>query len=250
MPPECDVSIRPGWFWHAAEDSRVKTPRQLLGLYYRSAGRGGSLLLNVPPDRRGLLHENDVASLRGFGKLMRDTFRENLAASAKVKASTVRGNLSAFGPERLLDSDRYTYWSTDDSVKTAEVEITLPAEATFNVIRLRENIELDRWTGVAWDTFARGTSIGAFRFIRTREGASSDHPVGGVSALSEIGLFLEAAVPYTRGSRSPIYERCCSKSPPPASSSPPPLPRNRKHRAPSLDGPAWRAAPSIQPIWS
>ena len=207
LPPECDVSIRPGWFWHAAEDARVKTPRQLLDLYYRSAGRGGSLLLNVPPDRRGLLHENDVASLRGFGKLLRETFRENLAATAKINASNVRGNQSAFGPRKLLDGDRTTYWSTDDSVKTAEVEITLPAEATFNVVRLREYIqpgqrveafELDRWAGVAWDTFARGTSIGACRLIRTQEDVTTarvrlritQSPV--CPALSDFGLFLEA----------------------------------------------------------
>ena len=89
MPPECDVSIRPGWFWHEKENDKVKTPRQLMDLYYRSVGRGGSLLLNVPPDRRGLLHENDVASLRDFGAMVRGTFRENLAAKAKVKASNV-----------------------------------------------------------------------------------------------------------------------------------------------------------------
>ena len=71
MPPECDVSIRPGWFWHPAENDRVKTPAQLMDLYFKSVGRGGSLLLNVPPDRRGRLHENDAGSLAEFGKLRR-----------------------------------------------------------------------------------------------------------------------------------------------------------------------------------
>jgi alpha-L-fucosidase len=204
MPPECDVSIRPGWFWHEKENDKVKTPRQLMDLYYRSVGRGGSLLLNVPPDRRGLLHENDVASLRDFGAIVRGTFRENLAAKAKTRASHVRGG---FGPQNLLDGDRNTYWATNDSVKTAEVEFTLPGETRFNVVRLRENIqlgqrvdafELDRWAGGKWDTFARATSIGACRLIRTAEDITTNRvrlriTQAAVSpALSDFGLFIEA----------------------------------------------------------
>jgi len=132
MPAECDVSIRPGWLWHEKENARVKTPRQLLDLHYRSVGRGANLLLNVPPDRRGLLHENDVASLKGFGELVRKTFATNLG----------RNNV------------------------------------TFNVVRVREDIrmgqrvdafELDYRTGGEWKTFAKATSIGACRIIRTKE---------------------------------------------------------------------------------
>ena len=204
MPPECDVSIRPGWFWHEKENDKVKTPRQLMDLYYRSVGRGGSLLLNVPPDRRGLLHENDVASLRDFGELVRGTFHENLAANAKIKASNAR---SGFGPQNLLDGDRYTYWSTNDSVKTADVELTLPAEMRFNVVRLRENIqlgqrieafELDRWVQGRWDTFARATSIGACRLIRTPDDVTTNRvrlritQAAACPALSDLGLFIEA----------------------------------------------------------
>src|SRR5208282_2530358 len=118
--------------WHESENAKVKTPRQLMDLYYRSAGRGGSLLLNVPPDRRGLLHENDVACLRDLGALVRRTFETNLVAKAKIKASNAR---KGFGAENLLHKDRY--WATDDAVRTAEVEFTLPAETTFNVVRLR-----------------------------------------------------------------------------------------------------------------
>ena len=132
MPAECDVSIRPGWLWHEKENARVKTPRQLLDLHYRSVGRGANLLLNVPPDRRGLLHENDIASLKGFGELVRKTFATNLG----------RNNV------------------------------------TFNVVRVREDIrmgqrvdafELDYRTGGEWKTFAKATSIGACRIIRTKE---------------------------------------------------------------------------------
>ncbi|MBC8065857.1 MAG: alpha-L-fucosidase, partial [Chlorobia bacterium] len=74
VPAECDVSIRPGWFYHANQDDKVKTPEQLMDLWEKSVGRNGALLLNVPPDRRGLIHENDVKSLLEFKKLREETY--------------------------------------------------------------------------------------------------------------------------------------------------------------------------------
>src|SRR4029079_5969839 len=79
---ECEVSLRRGWLWHEKENARVKTPAQLIELYYQSVGRGANLLLNVPPNRDGLLSAEDVASLRGFGEWRRKTFGK-AAASAK-----------------------------------------------------------------------------------------------------------------------------------------------------------------------
>ena len=209
MPAECDVSIRPGWFWHPAEDARVKTPAELMDLYYKSTGRGASFLLNVPPDRRGLLHENDVASLRHFGDLLRATFSENLAAGGAAHTTTVRGNDPSFGPLNLLDGDRYTYWSTDDSVAMPEVSIELPRPVTFNVVRLRENIRLgqrveafavDRWEEGAWKKIAEGTSIGSCRLIRFAEAVTTTRvrlritrcPV--CPAISELGLYRQPAI--------------------------------------------------------
>src|SRR4051794_28699761 len=63
VPAECDVSIRPGWFYHAAEDAKVRTPQNLIDIYYASVGRGASMLLNLPPDRRGQINENDERAL-------------------------------------------------------------------------------------------------------------------------------------------------------------------------------------------
>jgi alpha-L-fucosidase len=175
MPPECDVSIRPGWFWHARENDKVKSGQQILDLYFKSVGRGGSLLLNVPPDRRGLLHENDVASLREFGKLRARLFSSNLAAGARVSASNTRGG---FVPENVLDGDRDTYWSTDDHVTTPSLTLDLARRVSFSVIRLRENIRLgqrvesfavDSWHNSDWHTVAQGTSIGNCRLIRLDE---------------------------------------------------------------------------------
>jgi alpha-L-fucosidase len=91
IPAEVDVSIRPGWFYHEKEDAQVKSPEKLLDIYLTSVGRGSTLLLNVPPDRRGMIHENDVVALLQWRRLLSEAFKTNLAASAKTKANTWRG---------------------------------------------------------------------------------------------------------------------------------------------------------------
>jgi alpha-L-fucosidase len=201
MPAECDVSIRPGWFWHASENSKVKTAEELFELYWKSVGRGASFLLNVPPDRRGRIHESDAASLRSFGKHMEATFGSNLAAGSKVVAS-VRG--PAYQPSNLLDGNRSTSWASADSVTTPEVTFELPRPATFDTVRVRENIRLgqrvesfavDVWSNGNWSQLGQGTSIGSCRILRSEKPVSTTRvrlrmtrsPV--CPALSEFGLF-------------------------------------------------------------
>jgi alpha-L-fucosidase len=82
IPAECDVSIRPGWFYHAKEDDDVKKPKKLFELYLQSVGRGANLLLNVPPDRRGRIHENDSIALMAFKKIRDENFAINLLKNA------------------------------------------------------------------------------------------------------------------------------------------------------------------------
>ena len=207
MPAECDVSIRPGWFWHAAENSQVKSPRQLLDLYYRSVGRGGSFLLNVPPDRRGLIHEADAASLREFGKLRGETFRVNLAEHAKVTASNVRGNRQEWNAHRLVDGDRQTFWATDDEVTQAQVQVDFPRPVRFNLVRLVEYIALgqrvdtfavDVWRDGDWRSFGTGTSIGMGRTLRSSDSVTTGRlrlritQASACPAVSELGVFAEA----------------------------------------------------------
>ncbi len=207
MPAECDVSIRPGWFWHAVEDDKVKTPRQLLDLYYASVGRGASFLLNVPPDRRGRIHENDEGSLRAFGRLLRGTLAKNLVAGAKARASAVRGNDPAYAAGNLIDGNAATYWSTDDSVTRADVTFDLPRPATFQFARLREHIALGQrvgafaievWSGSEWTSFGRGTSIGMGRILRAERPVTASRvrlrieEAAACPALSEFALFAEA----------------------------------------------------------
>ncbi len=204
LPAECDVSIRPGWFWHPAENDKVKTPAQLMELYLKSVGRGASFLLNVPPDRRGLLHERDVACLRIFGAQVRRIFGRNLAESGKVTASNMRGSAIEFRPENLLDGNPDTYWATDDGVATAQVVVELPRPARFEFVRVREAIRLgQRVEGIAVDAFEHGewrtvgeaASIGACRIWRTSGPIETDRvrlrvtqsPV--CPALADFGLF-------------------------------------------------------------
>ena len=181
LPAECDVSIRPGWFWHEKENGRVKTLAQLTELYYKSVGRGANLLLNVPPNRDGLLQKEDVASLKAFGDYRRATFTKNLAARAKVSASNVRNNTRANAAANLVDGRAGTYWATDDSALTPEVTIDLGRPVTVNVIRIAEAIELgqridaftvEQWNAGSWEpVWRRPTSIGPRRLIRL------EHPV-------------------------------------------------------------------------
>lgn len=207
IPAECDVSIRPGWFYHAKEDGRVKTPAQLVDLYYKSVGRGACLNLNIPPDRRGQVNENDVRSLREFRGLLDATFANNLARGARLAASNMRGGAKQFAPQNLLDGKHDTYWATDDAVTTPELVLEFTKPATFNVVSLREYLPLgqrieafalDEWKDGQWVEFAKGTSIGNHRLVR---GASvttekvrlriTQAPV--CPALAEFGLFAEPA---------------------------------------------------------
>jgi alpha-L-fucosidase len=218
IPAECDVSIRPGWFYHAKEDARVKSPAQLLDIYYKSVGRGACLNLNIPPDRRGHIHENDVGSLREFHRVLQATFAHNLAAQAHFKASNVRGQAKQFAPENLLRLHNGNYWATDDSVTTPQLVLEFTRPVTFNVVDLREYLPLgqriegfalDQWQDEKWVEFAHGTSIGNRRLLRFNYVTSdkvrlriTQAPV--CPALSEFGLFAE---PVTTANKITITTR-------------------------------------------
>jgi alpha-L-fucosidase len=205
LPAECDVSIRPGWFYHEKEDARVKTPAQLLDIYYKSVGRGANLNLNLPPDRRGRINDHDIASLKEFRRILDATFAHDLAQGAKLTPSNIRGNDPQFAPEHLLDNNRDTYWSTDDAVTTPELTVDLGKPTTFNVISLREFLPLgqrieafalDQWKDGKWQEFAHATSIGNRRLIRTQPVTTdklrlriTQAPV--CPALSEFAVYAE-----------------------------------------------------------
>lgn len=175
IPAECDVSIRPGWFYHANEDGRVKTPQQLLDIYFAAVGRGASLLLNLAPDRRGRVPDTDLASLTEFRHQLDRIFRTDLARKAKATASHVRGDSRAFAARQVNDRSAKTYWSTDDGVTRADLTLEWKQPVTFDVIRLREHLPLgqrvdafalDLWRDGAWSELTNATSIGSCRLLR------------------------------------------------------------------------------------
>lgn len=182
IPAEVDVSIRPGWFYHAKEDSLVKTPERLFGIYLTSVGRGSTLLLNIPPDRRGLFHENDVKALQGFRALLKKEFSINLAKNAKVSASSFRGRAKIFTPANITDGNKNTYWATDDNQKAGSFEINLAKTSMVKYILLQEYIKLgqrvksftvDIWKDNAWQKVADGTTIGYKRILKIEPVATS-----------------------------------------------------------------------------
>jgi len=169
-PGETDVSIRPGWFWHADQDARVRTPQNLLGLYFTSVGRNSKLLLNVPPTAQGLFHDNDVRALRGFAQLRTTMLARDLAAGAAASASS-NGAAAA----RVTDGDRDSFWMPAAGTRDGWLELALPADAAFDVIRLEEaivhgqhvsNYRIDAWRDGCWQPLAWGTTIGHCKLDR------------------------------------------------------------------------------------
>ncbi|MPY58787.1 alpha-L-fucosidase [Streptomyces spongiae] len=150
-PAEVDVSIRPGWFHHASQDAAVKSLPRLMDLYRHSVGRNAVLLLNVPPDRRGLFADPDVERLTEFGRVLREVYGDDFAAGARTGEDT---------PGSVL--------------------VELPEPRTFNVVGLSEDIRdgqlvesfaVDAWLSGAWERVATGTTVGHKRLV------SLPHPV-------------------------------------------------------------------------
>jgi alpha-L-fucosidase len=174
-PPEVDVSIRPGWFYHPAEDARVKSVDRLVEIYEQSVGRGANLLLNIPPDRRGLIPDIDADRLREFGAIIASTYKDDLARRARATVSQTRGG--GFEAWRLNDGDNTTYWATADGVTSASIVLTWPQPVTFSRLVLQEAIALgqrvEHWTAEAfvedrWAPIGEGTTIGRKRIARVQ----------------------------------------------------------------------------------
>jgi alpha-L-fucosidase len=171
-PAETDVSIRPGWFYHESQDDRVKSPGTLTDIYYGSVGRNSVLLLNIPPDKRGRINDHDIKALKGLRKTLDQTFATNLTIAAHVTATSERSDHPAAA---ILDKDSQNYWTTEEGVDSAALEVRLARTLTFNRALLQENISvgqrieafrLEAWAGKLWREFARGTTVGYKRLIK------------------------------------------------------------------------------------
>lgn len=173
VPAEVDVSIRPGWFYHKEEDNKVKSAEKLFEIYLTSVGRGSNLLLNIPPDRRGLIHENDVKSLLDWRKMLEAKFKKNLALGAKVDVSSnFNKNLKS---QNIIDGNTKTFWASSKKDKNATIELDLKKVQTINFIEIQEFIALGQrvqsftievWKDENWMEIASETTIGYKRIVK------------------------------------------------------------------------------------
>jgi alpha-L-fucosidase len=200
-PAECDVSIRPGWFYHPEEDSQVRTVENLLELYGHSVGRNGTLLLNIPPTPEGLFAEADVEAVVGFRKRLREIFSQNLASEAAVSANSEAPDHPAI---LLTDGDPDTFWTPAAVDDKAVVELSLPAVASVGLIVLGEAIQHGQCIAGHlvevvdaegnWRRVAEGTTIGNKRIHRIPAVETSRVRVTitkafAIPALATFGLF-------------------------------------------------------------
>lgn len=150
-PSEVDVSIRPGWFWHEEENTKVKSLKQLSDIYFQSVGYNSVLLLNIPPDRRGLINEADVERLKEFADYRRKVFSDNKVSDGNIYWTALPG-----------ESRSYT-------VRPGEL---------VNVVQLQEDISkgqrvekflVEAFSEGRWQTLGEGTTIGYKRMLRFPE---------------------------------------------------------------------------------
>jgi alpha-L-fucosidase len=206
-PSQVNTSIRPGWFYHKYEDDRVRSLSELLKIYYGSVGGNGQFLLNIPPDQRGLFHENDVARLQQLGEIIKSTFERDLASGAKSIAEVVGGQ-SVGDAAAVLDGNPDTFWTTSDSPAAASVTVELPAPVRANCLMLQEHIasgqrvetfEVDVYSDGKWRTAVNGTVIGYKRLVRFEDATVSKLRIRFTQfrsrpTLASLGLYFAPAV--------------------------------------------------------
>ena len=208
-PSEVDVSIRPGWFYHKSEDDRVRSLEDLIGIYYHSVGRGSCLNLNLPPDRRGQFHENDIRRLKEWTAVLDRTFRQDFAAGMRAESADERGE--AFRAANMLDGNRDTFWTPADGTTECEAVIEFGARQKVNVFRLREQTELGervaefelyfRNDAGAWELLAKDSTISFCKLVRTETVATDALKLKITRALAapcirEFGAFYQIPLQF------------------------------------------------------
>ena len=165
-PAECDVSIRPGWFWHRAEDNKVKSLEHLTDIYFKSVGRNSVLLLNVPPNREGLLPDPDAARLQEWRRHLDARFRTDLLQGKPATADAAARGTEA---SRAVDGRPKTHWSPGPERKTGTLEVRIGRPASIGVVMMQEQItegqrvesyEVEGRIGGEWRQLSKGTTIG------------------------------------------------------------------------------------------
>ena len=175
-PSEVDVSIRPGWFYHADQDKQVKSLNHLTDIYFKSVGYNSVLLLNIPPDLRGLINENDVQRLKEFSSYLKKTFARNYV---------LKGNEAWHG--------------TSGTVRQYDIQ----KDALVNAFMIQEDISkgqriesflVEAYKDGSWIHMAEGTTVGYKRLVRFSDTRPERIRVTirsarGVANVAAVGLF-------------------------------------------------------------
>ncbi|HMB90003.1 MAG TPA: alpha-L-fucosidase [Rhodothermales bacterium] len=203
VPGECDVSLRPGWFYHA--DEAPKSLEEVLEIYFKSVGRNCVLLLNVPPTPEGRFDPRDFERLQEFRAALDRIFAPDLASGAQASASNTRGDAPTYAASQVLDGDLETYWAVDNTLRTGTLELDLGEPTTFDVIRLQEPIQLgqrvagytvEAWLDGAWQPMSTGTTIGHKKLDRLAAPVTTSRVRVVITEalaeplLAEVGLYL------------------------------------------------------------
>ena len=147
-PSEVDVSIRPGWFYHPEEDGRVRSVANLVDIYYQSVGCNSVLLLNIPPDKRGLLHEVDVNNLKEFGEYIEKSFADNAVVNGDKLWRAAEGKSNIY------------------KVKRGAVVNTLLLQEDIAKGQRVEKFLVEGYINGSWQHITEGTTIGYKRLLR------------------------------------------------------------------------------------
>lgn len=175
-PSEVDVSIRPGWFYHADQDNQVKSLSHLVDIYFKSVGYNSVLLLNIPPDLRGRIHESDVQRLKEFSGYLKKTFARNY----------------------VLKGDE-TWQGTSGTAREYDVQ----KGALVNAFMIQEDISkgqriesflVEAYKDGAWIHLSEGTTVGYKRLVRFSDTRPERIRVTirsarGIANVSAVGLF-------------------------------------------------------------
>jgi alpha-L-fucosidase len=205
-PAEVNTPILNGWFWSA--EKRPKSPAQLVDYYYNSIGRNGNMLLNLSPDTRGLIPDDQLAALHAMAQVVQDTFATDLATGATFSADTSN---TANVPVRMHDGNLDTWWEAAPGHSTATVTLKLTAATTFDVVSLQEAVDhrsqriesfvIETWNGSAWTapaTIEEQTTVGYKRLVRLATPATTDQVRIRITnarlepTLAEVGLFKQS----------------------------------------------------------
>ena len=175
-PSEVDVSIRPGWFYHAEQDGEVRSLANLVNIYYRSVGCNSVLLLNIPPDRRGLIHETDVQRIKELSSYLTNTFSTSAITDETVSWSAKSGESHEFN----VDSNRMinTLLIQEDITRGQHVE----------------EFSVEAYINGAWHHIAEGTTIGYKRLLRFTDCKAERiritiHASRGIASILNMGLY-------------------------------------------------------------